>query len=83
MNQKDLIKYGLIGLAVYFLFLKKEDAKTDDDSNTGGGDGPEVATGGNNNTGGPSSNASGGTLNDGSQNQGDPSDDENFTPYSS
>ena len=75
MNQKDLIKYGLIGLAVYFLFLKKEDTeKTDDTNNTGGG-GPEVATGGNNNTGGGPSDA-------GSQHQGDPGDDENFTPYS-
>lgn len=80
MNQKDLIKYGLIGLALYFLLVKKEDTK--DDSNTDG-KGPEVATGGNSATGGPSSNASGGTFNAGSQNQGDPGDDENFTPYSS
>jgi hypothetical protein len=79
MKQKDLITYGLIGLAVYFLFLKKEDTVSTDDTT---GDGPQVATGGNSATGGPSGNASGGTFSGGSQNQGDPGDDENFTPYS-
>ena len=40
MKQKDLITYGLIGLAVYFLFLKKEETPTEDK----GTDGPELAT---------------------------------------
>jgi hypothetical protein len=41
MKQKDLITYGLIGLAVYFLFLKKEDTETTEDT---GSNGPELAT---------------------------------------
>jgi hypothetical protein len=36
MKQKDLITYGLIGLAVYFLFLKKEDKESNGGPNTGG-----------------------------------------------
>jgi hypothetical protein len=79
MKQKDLITYGLIGLAVYFLFLKKEDTAQTEDT-TGGG--PAVNTGGQSATGGPTGNASGGTFSSGSQNQGDPGDEENFTPYS-
>jgi hypothetical protein len=86
MKQKDLIKYGLIGLAVYFLFLKKEDTAQTDDTT---GDGPAVNTGGQSATGGPKVNSSGGSLsndnpivNSGGSNQGDPGDDENFTPYS-
>jgi hypothetical protein len=47
MKQKDLITYGLIGLAVYFLFLKKEEKPTEDTT----GDGPAVATGGSTATG--------------------------------
>jgi hypothetical protein len=86
MKQKDLIKYGLIGLAVYFLFLKKEDKVETEDTT---GDGPAVNTGGQSATGGPTGNSSGGTLsndnpivNSGGSNQGDPGDEENFTPYS-
>jgi hypothetical protein len=45
MKQKDLITYGLIGLAVYFLFMKKEDEKTEDTTGAGGNDStPELAT---------------------------------------
>jgi hypothetical protein len=42
MKQKDLITYGLIGFAVYYLFLKKKDTPTEEKK----GDGPAVATGG-------------------------------------
>jgi len=44
MKQNDLIKYGLIGLAVYFLFMKKEDEKTEDTSGGGNDSTPELAT---------------------------------------
>ena len=51
MKQKDLITYGLIGLAVYFLFMKKEDEETEDTGGAGSGgtndDTPELATNGN------------------------------------
>jgi hypothetical protein len=47
MKQKDLITYGLIGFAVYYLFLKKKDTPTEDTK----GDGPAVATGGSTATG--------------------------------
>ena len=29
MKQKDIIKYGLIGFALYYLFYKKKEQKTD------------------------------------------------------
>jgi len=44
MKQNDLIKYGLIGLAVYFLFMKKEDEKTEDTTGGGNDSTPELAT---------------------------------------
>ena len=44
MKQKDLIKYGLIGLAVYFLFMKKEDEKAEDTTSGGNDSTPELAT---------------------------------------
>jgi len=44
MKQNDLIKYGLIGLAVYFLFVKKEDEKTEDTGAGGNDSTPELAT---------------------------------------
>jgi hypothetical protein len=47
MKQKDLITYGLIGFALYYLFYKKEDKPTEDTK----GDGPAVATGGSTATG--------------------------------
>lgn len=50
MKQKDLITYGLIGLAVYFLFIKKEDKETENTNGAGSGgtndDTPELATNG-------------------------------------
>lgn len=36
MKQKDIIKYGLIGFALYYLFYKKEEKKSDDGPTTGG-----------------------------------------------
>jgi len=44
MKQNDLIKYGLIGLAVYFLFMKKEDEETEDTTGGGNDSTPELAT---------------------------------------
>jgi hypothetical protein len=35
MKQEDIIKYGLIGFALYYLFYKKKEEKTDG-SSTGG-----------------------------------------------
>jgi len=36
MKQKDIIKYGLIGFALYYLFYKKSDKKSNDGPTTGG-----------------------------------------------
>ena len=47
MKQKDLITYGLIGFAVYYLFLKKKDTPAAETK----GNGPAVATGGSTATG--------------------------------
>lgn len=49
MKQKDLITYGLIGLAVYFLFMKKENTEVTENTTgakSGGvnNDTPELAT---------------------------------------
>ena len=59
MKQKDLITYGLIGLALWFLMKPKETKESTTD--TGNGDGPELATGGGSSAG-QGNNAQGGTF---------------------
>lgn len=45
MKQKDLITYGLIGLALWFILKPKEEKEEETASN-----GPELATGGGSST---------------------------------
>lgn len=61
MKQKDLITYGLIGLALWFILKPKEEKEAETT-----GDGPELATGGGSSAG-QGNNAQGGSFTGGGE----------------